>query len=110
MDAACLVAFVVAGERQHHLSDLGALFVRTFVPLALGWAGAALLLRLYDEPWDVWRAAAVWAVGVPAGLWLRVVISNRVLLRPFAVAAFVALGGFLVGWRAAVWLARNLRR
>ena len=100
VDAAMLVLFAALGRRAH---DEGSAVIGTLTvaaPFLIGYAIAALALRLDRDPFGVRRAAMVWAAGVAIGLVLRGAVFGRGLAPAFVAVAFITTGVLIVGWRA----------
>ncbi|SED75901.1 DUF3054 domain-containing protein [Ruania alba] len=108
-DLVAVLVFVVAGRGTHHETVLlGALgtawpFLVALVP---GWA----LARAWRAPVCLWPTGViVWLVTAAGGLALRGLTGGG-LSGAFPLVTVLALGGLMVGWRAAVVLWHRFRR
>lgn len=111
IDAACLVAFVVAGRGNHGLDGGTGWFLTVLWPFAVGWFGVALAVGLYRaERHQWWRLVVTWAGGLAVGLFLRAVLTDREALSTFAIVVFAFVGLLTFGWRALAWAIGALGR
>jgi peptidoglycan/LPS O-acetylase OafA/YrhL len=100
-DLALLLVFAAVGRRSHDGDASPALDTLTIAaPFLIGYALAALALRLDRDPVGVRRGATVWAVGLVLGMVLRGTVFDRGLAPAFLVVAVLTTGALLVGWRA----------
>ena len=110
-DGLALLAFVTVGLLSHDHALTATGYARDALPLLAGWYGAAALLGLYRRGGR--RALLLtWAVGVPAGVVVRALVLGRSASgreAAFLVVALVFTGVFVLGFRAALALARRGR-
>ncbi len=99
IDLLLITVFAVIGRRSHDegTAVTGALTVAA--PFLIGYAVAAIVVRLDRAPLSVRRGALVAVVGVALGLVLRGTAFGRGLAPAFVVVAFVTITALLVGWR-----------
>ncbi len=101
-DVAAVLVFVLVGRASHGEGLLGVL--ETAWPflagVAVGWAVA----RAWRHPRTVrWTGVIVWVSVVVVGMLLRFATGDGVA-SSFVFVSFIALGVFVLGWRAALWV------
>ena len=77
-DLLALPMFVVAGMTSHGTGSALAIFLRTAVPVVLAWLLVSRFLRTYRPP-AFTSLFATWAIAVPLGLVVRMVIRGSSL-------------------------------
>ncbi len=101
-DIAAVLLFVVVGRASHGEGPLGILV--TAWPFLAGIAVGWVVARAWRHPLTVrWTGVIVWVSVVVVGMLLRLLIGDGVA-SSFVFVSFIALGVFIVGWRAAVWV------
>ena len=103
------LAVVPIGRRSHNEANDASGFLTTLWPFVAGLAVGALVTRLYTAPLEWRRAIPAWLLTVAVGLALRIGVAGHEFKLSFAIVATVFLGLFLLGWRAALILARRRR-
>ena len=99
VDAACVLAFVIAGRRSHDESNALAGIAETawpfLVALVVGWVG----MYTWREPLQLWPTAiGLWMVTVAGGLGLRL-LAGQGASGAFPLVAAGVLAVLLIGWR-----------
>ncbi|HEX2300673.1 MAG TPA: DUF3054 domain-containing protein [Pseudonocardiaceae bacterium] len=106
-DLAAVLVFAAAGRRTHAHPEALLGLLSTAGPFLVGLAASWLLARAWRRPLDLRTGLVVWPVTVVVGLAVRAGFTGRLPLS-FAVVVVVVLGLLLLGWRAAVAVARVL--
>ncbi len=109
VDALLLVLFAALGRRTHDEGSALGGTLTVAAPFLIGYAIAAVALRLDRGPLAPARGTGIWALGVALGLALRGTAFDRGLAPAFVIVAVVATGVLLVGWRIAVAFATRRR-
>jgi DUF3054 family protein len=102
-DLVCIVSFILAGAGRHQIDEGADWFLTVLWPIAVGWYGAALVVRLYsrDDRW-VLRVVGTVALGTVVMVVLRGGFTDRPWVSVFT-AIFVAwMLATALGWRAIV--------
>lgn len=106
-DVASVLVFAAAGRHTHAHTEALLGLLSTAGPFLLGLAAAWVLARAWRRPLALRTGLAVWPVTALAGLVVRAGFTGRLPLS-FAVVVVSVLGVLLLGWRAAVAVARVL--
>jgi len=100
LDAACILALVAIGTRNHESADsvIDALAVGVpfWIALGLGW----VLPGSRRHPLSTAAAASVWITTVAVGMALRNLAFGRGTALPFVIVAALFLFATMFGWRA----------
>lgn len=102
VDVLAVFLFIVVGRDALAVPFSGdlALAWPYFAGTVLGW----IVGRVWKAPRAVrWTGVIVWVATVAIGLLLRFAIGQPIDSR-YAVITFIALGMFLLGWRALAWV------
>lgn len=101
LDAVALAVFVLLGRRSHGLQEGATWFVEVLWPFLLGWAGFALLTRLYTAT-SAWLArwAVVLAGCVTVAMLIRAVVQDKAGLSAFTWVSAGVIALLTLGWRA----------
>ncbi|MEY2850084.1 MAG: hypothetical protein RI885_2751 [Actinomycetota bacterium] len=106
IDAVAVVAFVLVGRSSHGEGVAGVF--GTAWPFLAGAVVGWIVVRGWRHPLSVrWTGIVVWVSTVAIGMLLRA-LSGGDVPSAFLFVSFIALGVFIVGWRAAVWTALAL--
>lgn len=109
-DVLLILAFAAIGRDAHARGDIiGGVFLTAWPFLAgaaVGWIGS----RAWKSALALWPAGvSVWMGAVLVGMLLRAATNQTVVL-PFVIVATLALGVFLLGYRALVAVSVRLAR
>lgn len=98
-DAACVLALVVIGTRNHDTDTgvTGVLFVA--LPFWIALSASRILPVVRRSPQSTVSAAATWVTTVACGMILRHFIFDRGTATAFVVVASVFLAFTMFGWR-----------
>jgi len=109
IDIALIVLFVLIGRRSHGEALSLAGLLTTLWPFLVGLAVGWLITRAWRHPLGpVWPGVVVWVSTVVLGMLLRLV-SGQGVEWTFVLVATIAVGVFLLGWRAIAALVRAVR-
>lgn len=106
LDLVVVLLFIVAGRDTRGAGITGSLFeaLPFFAGTLLGWG----VSRAWRHPRSVFPAGIViWLATVAVGLPVRALAGDPTDTR-FVSITFVALGAFLLGWRAVAWVLNAL--
>ena len=102
MDVAVVILFVAVGRSTHGEGPLGIL--DTAWPFLVGLVAGWLIARAWRQPRIIrYTSIIVWLATAGIGMVLRFVTGEGVE-SSFVFVSVVALGAFMLGWRAAVWI------
>ncbi|WP_347107536.1 DUF3054 domain-containing protein [Paenarthrobacter sp. S56] len=109
-DLVLILAFAAIGRDAHARGDiLGGVFLTAW-PFLAGAAVGWLASRAWKDALALWPSGvSVWIGAVLVGMLLRAVTNQTVVL-PFIIVATLALGLFLLGYRALTAFAARLSR
>lgn len=110
VDVVLVLIFAAIGRASHE-EDPGGFLLTAWpflIALVIGHLLAALLPGRPRRPWSMLWGTVVWVATVAGGMLIRV-LSGDTAEVPFIVVATIALGVFLVGWRAIAALLRRRR-
>jgi len=106
-DGLVLLAVTLAGFENHSSSLGGGRWLTSYVPLIIAWSLVAPWLgnyqpRIWQQPWQAWRALLAMVLAAPLAGFLRAVLLNGTVIPIFVVA----LGGVsalsITTWRV-IW-------
>lgn len=109
LDVLGVLAFVVIGRFEHAKGESLAGVASTAWPFLVGLATGWIAGRAWRKPAALLSGTAAWVGAVAVGMLLRVLAGQGTAL-PFVGVALGFLGLFILGWRAAVYLASRRRR
>lgn len=108
LDVLCILVFAIVGRTSHgETSDLRGVLT-TVWPFLVGALAGVALGRTWRRPASLAAGVPVWVTTVAVGMTLRV-LSGGSIQASFVVVAAVALGVFLLGWRAGFHLIASAR-
>jgi len=100
IDLVCIGTFILVGAGRHNIDEGVGWFFEVLWPLAVGWYGVALLMKLYTEPDKLWMRLAITLAGATV---IMAVLRGTVLDRPLVSIFTVVFVGWMVltafGWR-----------
>ncbi|MEX2255532.1 MAG: DUF3054 domain-containing protein [Acidimicrobiia bacterium] len=100
LDLVCIVTFIFAGAGRHNINEGAGWFFTVLWPIAIGWFGAAVVLRLYTES-DRWtmRLLGTIAAGTVVMSVLRGAFTDRPWVSIFTVIFLAWMAATTFGWR-----------
>jgi len=100
LDLACLVSFILVGAGRHNIDEGAGWFLTVLWPIAVGWYGVALLVRLYtrDDRWAL-RLVVTIAAGTLVMSVLRGAFTDRPWVSVFTVVYLAWMVLTAYGWR-----------
>ena len=102
LDAAVVILFVAVGRSTRGEGPWGILV--TAWPFLVGLVGGWLIARAWRQPRIIqYTSIIVWLSTVGIGMVLRALLGQDVESR-FVFISIVALGAFMLGWRAIAWI------
>jgi hypothetical protein len=99
-DVLSIIAFVVAGRRNHQSSDGIADVLGVAAPFLIALIAGWCIQQLWRNPVEVRAGIILWLITVTFGMVLRRSMFDRGIAVSFIVVAALVLGILLVGWRA----------
>jgi hypothetical protein len=93
LDLLCIITFILVGAGRHNISEGAGWFFTVLWPLAVGWFGVALLVKLYTST-DRWALRLLVTIG--AGTVIMSVLRGSFTDRPW-VSVFTAV---FIAWMA----------
>ena len=100
LDLVCIVGFILVGAGRHNISEGAGWFFTVLWPIAVGWYGVALAVRLYTRP-DRWVPRLLATIG--AGTLVMSVLRGGFTDRPWVSVFTVVFIAWMVltafGWR-----------
>lgn len=104
LDGVCLIAFVVVGKENHHVTTGFRWFWEVLWPLAVGWFAVGIVVGLYRQRRLTWlRWAATLAFGTLLTMWLRT-FTGRSAFTAYTVVVYIFVGLTTLGWRGVAGL------